>query len=195
MSRLPVLPRHLPQRGFSLLEVLISVLILAVGLISLSSLYVAGTQNNKNAALRTLATQQAYDMADRMRANMTGLIAAPSAYHRPTATENTNCRAAAGCTAAQMAQHDMYEWNNSASAVSNAAVLPGGMGVVCLDSTPNDGTYNGTSITNDGCDGLGTMYAIKIWWRDDRQEATPTYSCAAGTARRNCFVTTLQPQL
>lgn len=183
------------QRGFSLLEVLISVLILAVGLISLSSLYVAGTQNNKNATLRTLATQQAYDMADRMRANMAGLIASPSAYHRPTATQVANCGTAVGCSAAEMAQNDMYQWNNAASPVSNAAVLPGGMGVVCIDSTPNDGTYNGTAITNDGCDGVGTMYAIKIWWRDDRQEDNPTYSCAAGTARRNCFVTTLQPQL
>jgi type IV pilus assembly protein PilV len=181
--------------GFSLLEVLVSVLILAVGLIALSSLYVAGTQNNKNAALRTLATQQAYDMSDRMRANMAGLITTPSAYHRPTASAVANCKTATGCSAAEMAQNDMYEWNDAGSAISNAVVLPGGMGVVCIDSTPNDGTYNGTAVTNDGCDGLGTMYAIKIWWRDDRQEANPAYSCAAGTARRNCFVTTLQPQL
>jgi type IV pilus assembly protein PilV len=184
-----VLPDPRPQAGFSLLEVLISVLILAVGLISLASLQVAGTQNNKSAALRTIATQQAYDMADRMRANMTGLIATPPAYNKPTATVNANCKTMTGCDATAMAQNDMYEWNNPASSVSNPVVLPGGTGIVCIDSTPNDGTYNGAAIT-DLCDGVGTQYAIKIWWRDDRSVAETGTS-----ADWKRFVTTLQPQL
>jgi type IV pilus assembly protein PilV len=176
-------------RGFTLIEVLIAIVILAVGLISLARLFVFGVQNNKSAHLRTVATQQAYDMADRMRANMAALIATPAGYDKPAATQTAACRTTAGCTPAQMAAHDFFEWNNAASAVSNPVRLPNGTGIVCIDSTPNDGSFDGATVT-DGCDAIGTQYAIKIWWRDDRSVA------ATGTSadwRR--FVTVLQPQL
>ena len=60
-------------RGFTMLEALISLLILSFGLLGIAGLYIAGVQNNKSASLRTIATQQSYDMADRMRANLAGL--------------------------------------------------------------------------------------------------------------------------
>ena len=124
-----------------------------------------------------------------MRANMSALIATPSGYHRPTATQTAACKTATGCTPAQMAAHDYYEWNDPASPVSNPSRLPAGAGIVCIDSTPNDGTFNGTAIT-DACDGVGSQFAIKIWWRDERSVAATN---SAADWRR--FVTTLQPQL
>lgn len=177
--------------GFTLIEVLVSLLILAVGLLGLVGIFVASTQNNKSASLRTIATLQAYDMADRMRANIGALtVISPTIpyYHLPTATQNTTCYTAT-CTSQQMAQNDYYEWNTAASATSNPSVLPGGQGIVCLDSTPNDGTWDGTTVTP-ACDGLGTGYAIKLWWLDDRRSGIAITSTAAYLR----FVTTLQPQ-
>ena len=56
--------------GFTLIEVLISMLILAVGLLGLAGLQATGLRNNLSAYNRSQATQLAYDMADRMRANV-----------------------------------------------------------------------------------------------------------------------------
>ena len=68
-------------------------------------------------------------------------------------------------------------------------LLPGGYGLTCLDSTPNDGTWDGSSVV-DACDGLGTTYAIKVWWLDDRRSGLATTDPNAYLR----VVTTLQPQ-
>ncbi len=57
------------QRGMTLIEILVTVLVLAVGLLGMASLTVGSLKNNQGAFLRTQATILAYDMADRMRAN------------------------------------------------------------------------------------------------------------------------------
>ena len=145
------------DRGFTLIEVLVSVIILAVGLLGIARLQGLSLRNNQSALLRTQATQFAYDMADRMRTNNLGFSAGN--YNLPASTAVSNCETAAGCTPAQMATNDMYVW----STVLNNT-LPAGVGIVCLDSTPDDGA----SDTAPACDGSGTVYAIKIWWQDDR---------------------------
>jgi type IV pilus assembly protein PilV len=185
-------PRPASSRGFTMLETLISILILSFGMLGIAGIYVAGVQNNKTASLRTLATQQAYDMADRMRANLGGLtvpLPAMPHYHLPVGNLHASCYTAANCSAQQMAENDYYEWNDTANPNSNPRVLPGGFGIVCLDSTPNDGTWNGAAV-NALCDGLGTAYAIKVWWIDDRRSGLPTNDPNAYLQ----VVTTFQPQ-
>ena len=56
------------QRGFSLIEVLVSMVIASVGLMGMLSLMLKGLQANASSGWRTIAVQSAYDMADRMRA-------------------------------------------------------------------------------------------------------------------------------
>jgi type IV pilus assembly protein PilV len=60
------------QRGFSLLEVLISVLIFSIGLMGLAGLQVVGMKANQNALLRSIASEAAYDMLDQLRAQPKG---------------------------------------------------------------------------------------------------------------------------
>lgn len=55
--------------GFSLIEVLVALVILAFGLLGLAGLQMAGLRNNDSAYLRSQATFHAYDIVDRMRAN------------------------------------------------------------------------------------------------------------------------------
>ena len=61
--------------GFSLLEVLIAVLVLAVGLLGVAALQLNGLKNNQSALQRSLATTLAYSMMDAMRANRAGALA------------------------------------------------------------------------------------------------------------------------
>ena len=55
------------QRGFTLLEVLIALVVLAVGMLGIAALQARGMQYNTDAYARTQATILAYDMIDRMR--------------------------------------------------------------------------------------------------------------------------------
>jgi len=57
------------SRGFTLLEVLITVVIFSIGLLGLAGLQATGIKLNHSSLLRTQATLLAYDAADSMRAN------------------------------------------------------------------------------------------------------------------------------
>lgn len=107
--------------------------------------------------MRSQATALAYDMADRMRSNVSS--AAGSFYNPAAATMTAGCSTTSGCTPQQMAEHDLAEWN-----ASLAANLPLGQGFVCRDSTPNDGT----GFASPACDAIGTQFVVKLWWDDDR---------------------------
>jgi len=62
----PLMKRN---QGSSLLEVLISVLILSIGLLGLAALQITSQKNNHSALFRTNAVVQAYNIIDRMRLN------------------------------------------------------------------------------------------------------------------------------
>lgn len=63
------------QSGFSLLEVLIAVTIMALGLLGLAGLQAQGLKNNHSAYIRSQAALYAYDMTDRLRADRVAAIA------------------------------------------------------------------------------------------------------------------------
>jgi type IV pilus assembly protein PilV len=142
------------HHGFTLIEVLIAVVILALGLLGLAGLQSTSLRNNQSAYFRSQATQLAYDISDRVRANSLG-------NYDNQAETNSNCLADT-CTPAQMAGYDLSQWNNQ---LRNQ--LPSGEGVVCKDRTPTDGN----SKTAHNCDGQGDTYAVKIWWDDDHDGA------------------------
>lgn len=158
--------------GFTLIEVLIAMLVLAVGLLGLAGLQATSIGNNQSAYNRSQATQLAYDLADRMRANVAGVVIY-TAILPSAATAKANCLTTTGCLPADMAENDLYQWNCAIaggcelSTPSIAATLPTGQGIVCLDSTPDDDS----SAAAPNCDGAGNTYAIKIWWDDDRSGA------------------------
>ena len=127
--------------GFTLIEVLIAMLVLAVGLLGLAGLQVAGLKNNQSAYNRSQATQLAYDLADRMRANIVGK-ASYTTILPSSATAKANCLTTTGCSPADLAQNDLYEWNY---AVSNG--LPSGIGTIAV---------------------AANIFTIRITWDDDQ---------------------------
>lgn len=150
------------QGGFTLVEVLVAVVILGLGLLGLAGLQAASLRNNHSAYLRSQATLLAYDMADRMRANPEA--ANNGDYNTAAPANNAQCFTTGGCTFTQMAQQDKFEW---AAAVATA--MPSGQAIVCLDSTsdPESG-IDAPTFADPKCDNTGTVYAVKIWWNDDR---------------------------
>lgn len=145
------------QSGFTLIEVLVSVIILSIGLVGVAGLQAMSLKNNQSAFMRSQATALAYDLADRMRSNV---LSATTGLYDPTAAATTSgCTSTSGCSEQDMAENDLAEWNAAIT-----TYLPMGQGYVCVDSTPNDGTGFG----DPQCDGNGTLLAVKIWWDDDR---------------------------
>ena len=62
------------QNGFSMIEVLISLLIIGVGLLGLSGLQIASVKSTSNAHSRNVASMLAMEISDRMRANREGIV-------------------------------------------------------------------------------------------------------------------------
>lgn len=161
-------------KGFTLVEVLVAVIVLSIGLLGMAGMHITALRNDQSSQFRSLATQLAYEMADRMRANAAGVAAG----NYTGAATNDNCETDT-CTAAQMAGYDLKQWQNALqNKLPNTRTpaandylktgLPGtAVGVVCIDSTPDDGTAASPACDNNGNNQDGP-YAIKIWWDDTR---------------------------
>ena len=70
------------QRGFTLLEVLIAVMLLAVGLLGLAGLQAVSLRNNHSAYLRSQATMLTYEIIDSMRTNRSAAQPLPGSIRR-----------------------------------------------------------------------------------------------------------------
>lgn len=93
-----------------MIEVLLAVVVLAVGLLAGSKMQLLGLNYTQGAQMRSTATLAANDIIDRMRLNPAGVAA--GSYDN-TSTENLpinpNC-ITNGCTPSDLADHDRLVW-------------------------------------------------------------------------------------
>ena len=102
------------QRGFSLIEMLIALIVFSVGLLSIAGLQTVSKQANFEALQRTTASQIAYGLLEDMRVNGdainvyigAGELGAGSRGSEPA----PNCSGTNVCNAAQKAAHDLWFW-------------------------------------------------------------------------------------
>jgi type IV pilus assembly protein PilV len=151
------------QRGFTLLEVLIALLVLSIGLLGLASLQTVGLRSNTMATTRTHATQLAYDISDRMRAN---LAATYTANANNVVTAILTDYALASCApplpdpTVNQANDDLNTWCNTIS-----TMLPAGDAqIVPVRQAGIDGVVN----TIDDV----VTYDVTVYWDEARTGAT-----------------------
>ena len=141
------------QRGFGLIEVLVSVVVIAVGLLGIAKMHALAIGNTRVSASRSLAAIYVGSLSSAMHANAgywqvpgttinvsTSPNADASAIVLSDATLNgktVDCTYSATntappvCTSAEMAADDLRTWGMS------LLQLPGGTGtVVCTSATP-----------------------------------------------------------
>jgi len=115
------------QSGTSLIEVLVTLFVMAVGLLGLASMQMISTKNINNSQFRSLATDYAYDMAERMRANRAGVEAGNYTNLSTSGATATTCNS---CTISQIALLDQYEWSQAITQGVISGGLPSGSGAV-----------------------------------------------------------------
>ena len=106
------------QRGISLIEVLIALLLLSFGLMGMVGLKMVGLKHTGNANARAAASIHATDILDRMRANPVRAVAG---------NYNLALDAAAPADPEGVAEVDLAQWRNGI-----ASNLPGGTGSVAV---------------------------------------------------------------
>ena len=94
------------QTGFTLIEAMVSLVVLSVGMIGIAALYAQGLGASRTAQYRTFAVNLVGDMSDRIRANRLAL----GAYAGGAANQGCDPQSGGGvnCTPAQMAAHDLF---------------------------------------------------------------------------------------
>lgn len=175
-------PAHPPaaEAGFSLIEVLIAILILAFGVVSMGGLQLASLKSNQISGYTSTAATLVKDYTEMMRSNASvASVFTATAGLNPylfdtsntstyTVSPSTDCKTGA-CTTSDLAKMHIADW-----AARVKADLPQGRAVVCLDSTPKSG--GGYEWA---CDNVGSLVVIKFGWvdkRSDSERGTSTFT-------------------
>ena len=146
------------QRGFSLLELLVALVVFSIGMLAVAGLQTISKQANYEGLQRTMASQIAHGLLEDMRTNGDGLevyrTAAPLGNGSRGGEPAPTCRDGAACNAAQKAAHDLWFWEQ---ALDGTMETSGGAGVggLVLPTMCVDGPVVG---------GAG-IYRVTIVWR------------------------------
>ncbi|HEX5313934.1 MAG TPA: type IV pilus modification protein PilV [Gammaproteobacteria bacterium] len=122
-------------RGFSLLEALIALLVIAIGLLGIASMQAASVYRTHVGALNGLASLEAQSMAARMTANPGAFPVGSSVFAYATTnaadvSSSTDCESAY-CDSDAMALYDLKQWGDGL-----ASALPDGKGAVACAGDP-----------------------------------------------------------
>lgn len=142
------------QQGFSMIEILITLVIIATALLGTAGLQLYAMKVGKNSEFRTQAVFLASDLAERMEANKPAAITGDYAASSVSAASSASDCAVNACDAASLAQYDLSQWE---TAVVN--MLPGASWNVTPTLTNTPPTVTAT-------------YQIQISWTD-RDSAVP----------------------
>jgi type IV pilus assembly protein PilV len=119
-----------PQGGFSLLEVLISLVLVAFWALGSARMMSATMQLEKSSSLRNVAVALASDLLERIEANQVAASVGAYADANNGTSSSPQCSMTA-CTGAQLAQFDLSEWKgklNTQLPSATASIVSGGVG-------------------------------------------------------------------
>ena len=123
------------SRGFSLMEVLVALLVLAIGLLGLAALQTQGLRFNQGAYVRSQATILAYDIMDSMRATRGNAANDLTTYEQVPADPDLACD-----LTAPSIDMDLSCWYDALVASLGA----GATGTITQQAAPNDDYWDVT---------------------------------------------------
>ena len=153
--------------GFSLLEVLISIIVLSIGLLGAVGMLMAALRSTNESGSFTTAVNLVRELSEKARINKsvaarngpanTYVVSAwKSGDALPNGSTSSACiGVSAQCTKASLAAWDMQSWLTRVS-----DVLPDARVAVCFDDAPaaEDGNHDW------GCSGTGRNLVVKLGW-------------------------------
>lgn len=161
------------QQGLTLLEIMITVVILSLGLLGLAGLQMTGLKNNRNAYYNTVAGQSAQDIAERLRVDQATREGIAGEVKKSIAANSKKCAADAD---------DAFDDRVACL----ASALPGGNARVA-EYIDDPKTYlialTWTDLELNGAKG----------WGADTANNPATTACGAPSANVNCYFTTFRP--
>ncbi len=135
------------QKGFNLIEILVTVIILAIGLLGVAGMQLTGLKYSQGAYHRSQVVVMTNDIVDRMRANRAAAESGSYDIAIGDAANGVPCDVVMICNPVMMADADLAEWKQAL-----AANLPSGDG----------------SIERNG-----NVFTITIQWDDSRGQLDP----------------------
>ena len=165
------------QGGFTLVELLVTVIIFSVGLLAIAGLQSVSKRSNFEALQRTTASHIAFGLLEDMRNNGGGIVSYVAAGSLGGGTRGAapgvNCRAVgADCTPEERAAFDLWFWENYA----DGALEINAQGSV-------GGVLSPTICITGPVDGSAGMYSVTVAWRGTVSLANVNVNgCGAGSA-------------
>lgn len=158
------------QRGVSMVEALVSILIVSMGILALAGLLATSGRLAKTSEFRATATLLAADMADRLRANPLGAsdgdyALAPTALASDLPASAADCTMTSVCSPSQLANKDIADWQ--ATVYSN---LPSGTGYILMDAANAD----------------DRMADLWIMWREAKADDATNQAAVSGLGFSEC---------
>ena len=108
----------LSQQGFTLIEVMVAVFVLAVGILGMAGMQAVSVRESQNSIFRSQADILAGDMADRLRANRTDAADPLSTNYETDGTfvVPPNCMGTtAYCDETGIAGYDIFQWQTQSN--------------------------------------------------------------------------------
>ena len=171
--------------GFSMVEVLVSIIVLSFGLLGMVGLQAAALKGNREARLQSVASGLARELAEMMRGNKAVSLTASNPYlvtipvggpYQPANTSYCLNVGGTGCAdGTEMAKAQMTEWLTRLN-----VELPGARVTVCLDSAPYDA--GGLPVWACTPSAGGDITFIKIGWTRGSTNRAATAASAIESA-------------
>jgi type IV pilus assembly protein PilV len=167
-TRTTTLP--LAARGLSLIETLVTIVVISVGMLGIAAIYVESLKAGQTALLRTRAVALAADMADRIRTNQAGAASydvGPEAAGAapPVDCADTAVTPAQNCTPADMALNDIWQWKTLVGNTDDTQFQRLGLPSATASITRNPAT-------------VPVTYTITVRWSEKTEDLSYTMSVA-----------------
>jgi len=145
------------QYGFTLIEVLTSLVVIGTGILGLTGLQLASFKNTNNAHSTNVAVMIAMELSDRMRANPVGVAGGFYDSEVDCVAAETQCRNNTSCSPEQIARADIQEMMCGVRRNSTGNTREGGAAMLL----PNGGLKISCDST---CTGILTEHTITVSW-------------------------------